>query len=134
VAASVGRRPRVIPRRTRHANVWLADDEYALVAAAARRDGMTVGGYAAATAVAVAAGQQTPVPADSAARWRALGQARVEAARLRDGLQRVADALQAGRAAEPAELRVVLSTAEATVDRLDEATIALHPLRPARRR
>jgi hypothetical protein len=67
---SVGRRPRVIPGRTRHANVWLTDNEYALVAAAARRDGMTVGGYAAATAVAVAAGQQTPVPADSAARWR----------------------------------------------------------------
>jgi hypothetical protein len=133
VAASVGRRPRVIPGRTRHANVWLTDDEYALVAAAARRDGLTLGGYAAATAVAVAAGQQTPVPVDSAARWPALGQARVEAVRLRDGLQRVADTLRAATAAEPVELRVVLRTAAATVNRLDEATVALHSLRSARR-
>jgi hypothetical protein len=132
MAATVGRRPRVIPRRTHRAYIWLTADEHALVAAVAARDRMTVGGFAAETAVAVARGHAAPVPASRADQWRALSRARLDVARLRDGLQTVAEALAAAGVPAPVELRVVLRTVEATVNRLDEATVALQPPHSAR--
>ncbi len=130
---AAGRRrrgPRVVGQRQVRVGLRLSQDEAEELQQAADRTGLTLSGYAAAAALAVASRTAAPraVPAADRQTRELLGAlvaGRFELAKVGNNLNQIARAANFDGAVLPAQLREVLARVEAGVRLLDARTVWL---------
>lgn len=124
VGAGTRHREHHRPGRGRQVQLRLSEEEYAALARAAERAGLTATGYAAAAAVAAAMGTAPPSTSPLREALAEVMQARTQVRRFAVNVNQVAAALNSGGAAPEWTERAVAATVVA-VARLDTAADAL---------